>query len=175
MIYYIADTHFGDERVRSLAGRPFASVEEMDKKLCDMWNKKVRENDTVYIVGDFAFDDITVKKTLSLLNGHKHLILGNHDRLSIKSLNLFESVNQIVTISDDGRSVCLCHYPLLSYENSIYGGYHIFGHIHNNEADVAFDIVKNIPHIYNCGVDVNGFEPISLDELIRSNECSPSI
>lgn len=168
MIYYISDTHFGDERVMRLARRPFASVGQMDEILCKKWNGRVGNDDTVYIVGDFAFDDTTAQKILPMLNGHKFLILGNHDKLSTESLNLFEGVKQIVTIYDEGRSVCLCHYPLLSYENSIYGGYHVFGHIHNNENDPAFNMVKSIPRIYNCGVDVNGFEPQTLDELIRS-------
>lgn len=168
MIYYIADTHFGDERVMRLAQRPFISVSQMIEFLCAKWNEKVGGDDSVYIVGDFAFDDAAAQKIFPLLNGRKHLILGNHDKLSSESLNMFESVNQIVTVFDEGRSVCLCHYPLLSYENSVYGGYHIFGHIHNNQSDLAFNIVKNIPRIYNCGVDVNDFEPKTLNDLVRS-------
>lgn len=168
LIYYIADTHFGDERVMRLAQRPFTSVNQMNNYLCGKWNAKVGGDDTVYILGDFAFDDVAAQKIFPLLNGHKHLILGNHDKLNVESLNMFESINQIVTVFDEGRSVCLCHYPLLSYENSVYGGYHIFGHIHNNQSDLAFNIVKNIPRIYNGGVDVNGFCPVTLDELIRS-------
>ena len=168
MIYYIADTHFGDERVMRLAQRPFISVSQMNEFLCAKWNEKVGGDDSVYIVGDFAFDDAAAQKIFPLLNGRKHLILGNHDKLSSESLNMFESVNQIVTVFDEGRSVCLCHYPLLSYENSVYGGYHIFGHIHNNQSDLAFNIVKNIPRIYNCGVDVNDFELKTLNDLVRS-------
>lgn len=168
MIYYIADTHFGDERVMRLAQRPFISVSQMNEFLCAKWNEKVGGDDSVYIVGDFAFDDAAAQKIFPLLNGRKHLILGNHDKLSSESLNMFESVNQIVTVFDEGRSVCLCHYPLLSYENSVYGGYHIFEHIHNNQSDLAFNIVKNIPRIYNCGVDVNDFEPKTLNDLVRS-------
>ena len=168
LIYYIADTHFGDERVMRLAQRPFISVSQMNEFLCAKWNEKVGGDDSVYIVGDFAFDDAAAQKIFPLLNGRKHLILGNHDKLSSESLNMFESVNQIVTVFDEGRSVCLCHYPLLSYENSVYGGYHIFGHIHNNQSDLAFNIVKNIPRIYNCGVDVNDFEPKTLNDLVRS-------
>ena len=151
-----------------LAQRPFISVSQMNEFLCAKWNEKVGGDDSVYIVGDFAFDDAAAQKIFPLLNGRKHLILGNHDKLSSESLNMFESVNQIVPVFDEGRSVCLCHYPLLSYENSVYGGYHIFGHIHNNQSDLAFNIVKNIPRIYNCGVDVNDFEPKTLNDLVRS-------
>ena len=49
MIYYIADTHFGDERVMRLAQRPFTSVNQMNNYLCGKWNAKVGGDDTVYV------------------------------------------------------------------------------------------------------------------------------
>lgn len=33
MRFYIADCHFGHDKVRLLDGRPFASVEEMDEAM----------------------------------------------------------------------------------------------------------------------------------------------
>ena len=74
-----------------------------------------------------------------------------------------------MTITDGGYSVCLCHYPLLSYENSIYGGYHVFGHLHNNEDDPASVIMKSFPRSLPCGVDVNGFTPKTLAQLIDAH------
>lgn len=165
MIYYISDTHFGDERIMKLSKRPFLDVDEMNNVLIEKWNDKVSDCDDVYIVGDFALNDQTANAALNGLNGRLHLIICNHDNLSEETLKRFSTVSQILTINDSGRSVSLCHYPLLSYENSIYGGYHIFGHIHNNTADIAYKITENIPHIYNCGVDVNDFAPQTLDEL----------
>ena len=165
MIFYIADTHFGDERIMKLCGRPFSAVQNMDEALVAQWNGTVKPEDTVYHLGDVALDDETAGRILSRLKGHKHLLLGNHDTVLKNALRFFESVSQIQTISDDGRIVCLCHYPLLSYENSICGGYHIFGHIHNNPADPAAEITNNIPTIFNAGVDVCGFQPMTLDEL----------
>ena len=69
-------------------------------------------------------------------------------------------------IVDNGRRVCLCHYPLASYENSIYGGYHVYGHIHNNRNDIAYKLMENVPNAYNASADVIGFTPKTLDELI---------
>ncbi len=57
MIYYIADTHFGDERIMKLAGRPYSSTSEMDSDLVKKWNERVKNSDSVYILGDFAFDN----------------------------------------------------------------------------------------------------------------------
>ena len=82
----------------------------------------------------------------------------------------FESTATICTIKDGVHSVTLCHYPLLSYENSIYNGYHVFGHIHNNPRDIATKIIPSLPRHLNCGADVIGFMPKTLQELIYLKE-----
>ena len=47
---------------------------------------------------------------------------------------------------------------------------HVHGHIHNDtESDYWHPLCSN-PRILNAGVDVNGFEPVTLEELIRNNE-----
>ena len=167
MIYYIADTHFGDERIMKLCRRPFASVEEMNDSIIKRWNGKVSDDDTVYVLGDIAIDDEHAEAFFAL-NGKKILLLGNHDKvLNVDKLKSFTHVDKIMTISDSARSVCLCHYPMISFENSIYGGYHVFGHIHNNANDVAYNLQKQVDNMFNCGVDVNDFEPKTLDELIE--------
>ena len=166
MIYYIGDTHFGDDRIRRLAGRPYASVEEMDCDLVRKWNKRVGIEDTVCILGDFALDDSSAQ-VIDKLQGKKVLLLGNHDNvLSLATLRRFDFVQTIYTIDDRGRSVCLCHYPLLSYDRSVYDGYHVFGHIHNNPNDRAFHLQALLAHSLNCSADVVDFTPRTLDELI---------
>ena len=49
--YYIGDMHLGHTGVINMDGRPFESIEEMDKALIDNWNKRVTNKDTVYIIG----------------------------------------------------------------------------------------------------------------------------
>ena len=56
--------------------------------------------------------------------------------------------------------------PLLRFDRSIYGGYHVFGHTHNNKNDVAFLLQKQLSNSFNCGADVIDFVPRTLDELI---------
>ena len=166
MNYYIADTHFGDERIMKLSRRPFSNVVEMDNALLKNWNDIVSDEDTVYILGDFAADDYTAG-VVKRLKGKKVLLLGNHDNvLSLSTLENFEKVDKILTIEEDGKFVCLCHYPLVSYANSIYGGYHLFGHIHNNENDRAYKIMKGFKRAFNCGVDENDFKPKTLMQFI---------
>ncbi len=166
MVYYIGDTHFGDNRIMKLADRPYSSAAEMDNDMIRKWNLRVKAGDTVYVLGDFAFDD-TSAQVIEKLQGRKVLLLGNHDEaLTLATLRKFDCVKTIDTVNDCKRSVCLCHYPLLSYNNSVYGGYHVFGHIHNNPNDKAFYLQRQLPNSFNCGADVVGFTPRTLDELI---------
>ena len=179
MIYYISDTHLGDLRVFNKCARPFASLEEMEKTIVDNWNKKVRKEETVYVLGDLAEDGY--KKAIDVyagLNGHKHLLVGNHDMKmldEIKESNVFESIDFMTLIEDGGRKICLCHYPVMDWMEFSRGEYHVYGHIHNKtlKNDPAYPQIKEYfkdKLAYNCGVDVTGFQPVTLDEMIVLKE-----
>ena len=83
-VFFIADTHFGHKKCLTLGkGRPFTSIEEMEETIVSNWNKKVKPEDTVYVLGDFCwgFNVKRTKSLVNLLNGQKILVYGNHDRL----------------------------------------------------------------------------------------------
>ena len=102
MLFYIADLHFGHRNVIGMEHRTFASIEEMDETLIRLWNKRVTDEDDVYIVGDFAYrNGNTASWYLRQLKGCKHLI-GNHDRLIIQdatAMEYFKSVEKMNQIS----------------------------------------------------------------------------
>lgn len=52
-IYFIADTHFGDDNIRRYENRPYDNVIEMDNSLIENWNKTVSDCDETYILGNF--------------------------------------------------------------------------------------------------------------------------
>ena len=76
--YFLADTHFGDERIRRYENRPFESTAQMDSVLIQRWNDTVSTEDEVYILGDFGAEGYEAD-ILSRLNGRKILVKGNHD------------------------------------------------------------------------------------------------
>jgi len=51
----------------------------MDEDLIHRWNKVVDSDDTVFVLGDVSLS-IPALENVKLLNGHKILIPGNHDR-----------------------------------------------------------------------------------------------
>lgn len=181
MIYYIADTHFRDQSIFDKCKRPFKSIEDMENIIIDNWNKRVKDDDVVYVLGDIAKDDdSSIIQIFEKLNGHKHLIVGNHDHQildSIRKSKLFESINFIDLIMDNGRKVCVCHYPLMDWMEFNRNGILVYGHIHNKSAKNGYsyklmkEYYKDLP-AYNCGVDVCDFEPKTLDELINLKEAN---
>ena len=113
--FFTADTHFGHKNIIKYCNRPFASLDEMNETLIENWNKVVSLEDTVYILGDFAYCSKTsVEDFLKRLNGEKHLISGNHERgyfsaIRRQELNkywIYEGNYKEKTI--DGRKVRLC-------------------------------------------------------------------
>ena len=86
MKYYIADCHFGHDKVRILDGRKFEDSVQMDEAMITAWNETVqKKKDEVFILGDLAlYKGEQVNELLSRLNGKKYLITGNHDSRFIR-------------------------------------------------------------------------------------------
>lgn len=80
--FFTSDTHFGHERIISLSDRPFRDVQHMNEMLIHNWNSVVGPTDHVYHLGDVALGTFEESmKCVGRLNGIKHLVVGNHDRL----------------------------------------------------------------------------------------------
>lgn len=177
MNLYIADTHFGHSNVIRFDGRPFKDVDEMDHMLIQLWNGRVYEDDHVYIIGDFMHKSTrSAAWYLRQLNGHKHLVIGNHDKVTLDDSNAmkyFESVDKMMHVEDtyqgDRIQICMCHYPMLEWYRSHHGTWHIYGHIHNRR-EKTYEIMKDIDHALNAGAAVNNYTPASFRELVENNK-----
>ena len=172
MIFFTADTHFGHKNILKLCNRPFETIEEMNETLIENWNHRVSGMDTVYIVGDMFFRCSDAETILRRLKGKKRLIVGNHDSSWMNKVDLnryFVSVDRLLEISDGKHALTLCHYPLLTW-NHAKKSYMIHGHIHADTSADYFPLICNRSNVLNAGVDINGFMPVSFDELFQNNE-----
>lgn len=170
-VFFTSDTHFSHKNILTLGqGRPFKSIEEMNKSLINNWNKKVGPQDIVYHLGDFCWNQNSQQiRTLMLrLNGTKHLIYGNHDRLmpNIKS-GCWEEIVPYKELFLNNTHVILFHYPIAEWHGAFRKAIHLHGHTHN-----SFDYSNhNFPHnnkrIMDVGVDCHNFYPISLEEVFQ--------
>lgn len=120
MRYYIADCHFYHYKLNEqMDCRGFEDVEIMNDYMVEQWNKKVRRNDEVVILGDFSWGN--AKQTTELLerlNGKKFLIRGNHDLyLDDKAFDpsIFGWIKDYAELHDNRRKVVLSHYPMVCY------------------------------------------------------------
>lgn len=171
MILFTADTHFGHANIIRFCDRPFTDIKAMNETLIANWNRKVTNSDTVYIVGDMFFRCLNAEEILKRLKGKKRLITGNHDSTWMKSVALdkyFLSVNQYLETTDGQHTITLCHYPLLSW-NHQRKGYMIHGHIHNDRSMDFWPLLAARSNVLNAGCDINGFTPVTFDELLENN------
>ena len=177
MIYFTSDLHFGHANIIRLCNRPFGSVEDMDEALIEGWNRRVRQEDTVYLVGDIVWDHRKVPDYMNRLAGKKILISsGNHDASWVRReacKPYFEDMVPYLETRLCGHPVTLCHYPLLEWKDSRedtpkHVGYLIHGHIHNRVSEEYRQLYLQ-PHALNAGVDVNGFLPVTFEELLENN------
>ena len=173
MNLYTSDLHLGHANVIRHDQRPFADVTEMDRTILQLWNNRVQQDDHVYIVGDFTYKSKTpAEEYLRKMRGHKHLIVGNHDRELLHNdaaMSCFDSVDHMLFLQDEyRREIVLCHYPLAEWNKSRHGSWLVYGHIHNNKDDV-YEFMKTRKRALNAAVCINNYMPVSLEELLRNN------
>lgn len=158
--FFIADTHFGDEGIIKFGYRPFGNSDEMDEQLIKNWNEVVKDEDTVWVIGDFCPSNkkYKIKDILSKLNGKKILIKGNHDEESEEFYREcgFSSVYSYPVIIKE--FYILSHHPLHLNDGMPY--FLIYGHIHGNP------IYKTRSSHGMCvSVERIDYRPISFEEI----------
>ena len=171
MILYTSDLHFGHRNVIGFDHRPFKDCDEMDRALIQLWNGRVKQDDTVYILGDLCYHSPSPPEWyLRQLKGHKILVLGNHDVPILdnpKVLHYLEGVERMMHVQDGDKQICLCHFPIAGWNGYHRGTLHIYGHIHNQRNDV-YDYMKTKEHALNAGCMINHYAPASFNELLRN-------
>lgn len=173
MIYFIADTHFGHENIIRLCERPFKSIAEMDSYMVSAWNAKVKDEDTVYILGDFAFRSQEPQRYGRACRGHKILIKGNHDIKNMKNnsfTSCFEAMYDMLDIVIGNERFIMCHYPIAEWSGYYHHAWHIYGHIHNKTDIPAYEYMKKEPYALNAGADIIQFAPATFEELKAFNK-----
>ena len=195
MRYYIADPHFFHGALNTkMDRRGFESVEAMNEYMLQQWNRKVRKNDEVVILGDLSWGKAEeTNELLERLNGRLYLIQGNHDRfLKNKDYNAgrFVWIKPYEELQDNKRKVILCHYPIMCYngqyrvdENGNPKVYMLYGHVHDTQdqrllerfqaitretASVSPDgTARQIPcNMINCFCMYSDYMLLTLDEWI---------
>ena len=161
-ICFTSDWHLDHANIIEYCDRPFENVSRMNKRILHNYREAVAEGDIVYFLGDLAMrgsDNLNwYINTFGKLPGIKHLVKGNHDRLSMWQYETagFMSIHSalhlelldLYLVHDPAKSVVLRHKDW------------ICGHVHN-----LFG--KRLgPNVVNVSVDVWDFKPASLEEVL---------
>lgn len=167
--WFISDTHFGHKNILEYEkeARPFETIEEMNENIIDRWNKVVKEKDIVFHLGDFAFGkhNIDIGKRL---NGHKKLIMGNHDTYPTNLyLQYFEKLYGVLFY----ERCILSHNPVHPDGLGKRWILNIHGHLHSRQITHEFSKDNPIkianPSYINVSCEQNNLTPIHKDIIMN--------
>ena len=173
--FVISDHHLGHtnswEKFKLEDGsplRPFSSNEEMNETMIERHNAKVKEQDTVYFLGDVVIN----KKYLELvkrMNGRKILVRGNHDIFGDELYYDagFEQIHGVRVFVD---KFILSHIPLHPDCVTERFRVNVHGHLHANQVMswqvIDEDIVYKPDPRYLCVcVEQTDYTPLHFDEV----------
>jgi len=153
-VWFTSDSHFGHANIIKYCNRPWNSgkggdgelvvaekdVYAMNEAIIANWNSVIGKDDVVWHLGDFALGNrARIPEYVSRLNGHKRLVLGNHDFFHVDKSKFksvvdfyeeagFEEVYAHPILLND--FVILSHEPLMFVKDPFFN---IYGHVHDNE------------------------------------------
>ncbi|WP_298944622.1 metallophosphoesterase [uncultured Microbacterium sp.] len=192
--FVTSDHHFGHARISELAGRPFSTVDEMDSALIERWNSVVPTDAVVLHLGDVALGPINDSVALTAqLNGRRHLVPGNHDRVSSatqsrKAIERFAPIYEaagwvilpeIIEGTRRGHRLMASHYPYWGDSQEI------DRHSKHRPIDKGIPLLHGHTHSrdhgpdgnqFHVGVDAFEFRPVAMGVIDRwlGGEHSPT-
>ena len=154
--WFTSDLHLGHAGILKYCNRPWATTHEMDEALIANWNAAVAPDDDVYDLGDLAVctTDSYAEACLRRLNGHHHVVEGNHDELAYRlwcaGFKFASWTPGYSEIEVEGQKIVLCHYAMREWRHNLRGVWHLFGHTHGllrpfgKSVDVGVDNVAEV-------------------------------
>ena len=164
-IYVISDHHFFHSKIIQYERPEFNDVFEMNEFIVKLHNETITPDDVVIFLGDFCFKKNAIKDFLNRMNGHKYLLLGNHDKIDLAKRYGEVGLEGIFTTPVKIHDTYLSHQPLDKTDeddihfkllvksfNSNPNGYNYHGHIHT--------IREQIHPYQNVSCEALGYKPL---------------
>lgn len=161
-IFLTSDHHFGHANILKFTGlngqriRPeFDTVCQMNEFMIEQWNSVVTPQDHVYHLGDVVMSGHFLP-IIQKLNGHKRLILGNHDR---EDMGKYRKAGfQKIFGSRLHERVLMTHFPVHpAHLGKALVNAH--GHIHEKESPTG-------PYV-NVSVERWNYTPIPIEKVLE--------
>jgi calcineurin-like phosphoesterase family protein len=133
----------------------------MNNTIVTRHNERVKENDTVFVLGDFKFGKGTnAHEYQKMMNGKLVFIRGNHDKN-----NGVNTIMEHALIKSFGLRILLIHRPIDIAEVRDPFDLALVGHVHHH-----WKFSKNNFNqtMINVGVDVWDFYPVHLKQILKA-------
>ena len=166
-LWLISDTHFGHHNMYTFEMEDgtrvrdkFRDAHEGDAYMCEKWCDLVKPSDHIYHLGDVTMERSSNAKTwfvnkIRSLPGHKRLILGNHDHLT---MDVYRDAGfEKIKGSHKINGLLLSHYPLHPSTLPVWCHSNAHGHIHRNRTPEG--------RYVNMCVEVRGYMPTPIEEV----------
>lgn len=127
MKWFTADTHFAHDAIAKLRG--FEGSEMHDETLLSLINLHVKPEDTLFILGDFAWVKPS-KYKLQIACKTVYLIMGNHDKKQLSQRAFGGNLRSDMATKVLTHHAWLSHYPHAYWPSSHHGSFHLYGHMH---------------------------------------------
>jgi calcineurin-like phosphoesterase family protein len=187
-IWFTSDTHYGHYNIIKYCNRPWEDTDSMNRFLVENYNSVVKPDDICYFLGDFSLSPHFLF-LVEQLNGTKHCVVGNHDKVFGELHNPkakgkwipkyleagFVSLStEIMLPVADNLTLQLNHFPWQNesyidqrYQDKRpvrkwYGQWLLHGHRHGSpEQRVNYE-----QRTIDVGVDANHYKPLSLQSVL---------
>lgn len=163
MYYFMSDPQLGDDKIIEYCKRPFPNVDIMNKTIIDNINNRVKEDDTLFMNGDFcmkksskypyAVDFDFYRKQINCKN--IIFIEGNHDHN-----NGTKTIIESLVISFGGKTIFMTHNPKYAEENY---RFNFCGHLHDK---YKFQKLGKKSIIVNLSVEQWNYQPVDINEIL---------
>ena len=171
-IWVTSDLHLNHRMILEYCPKSrghFSDHIHMTEHIIGHWNTVVQPDDIAWIIGDVSMGDpAKMYNNISRLNGHLHLVSGNHDHKILRDPNLvdlFDSVqsHKKFVYNCYGKDVLvnMNHEPMQTWDGMLSGSVMLHGHKHSTNPDLL------TKRIYDVGIDGHpNFSLYNLDSLL---------
>lgn len=163
-IYLTADLHLGHENIIRYCDRPFRNADEMNGALVGNILETVKQTDTLYVLGDFAFRPEVFAAYAALIESQCAVVWvhGNHDPKQRR--------DPLATDFKHAKHhFYACHYPWATWRpNTVM----LHGHCHGSEVALPSDSRQQWR--YDVGVDTEWdgrrYYPVPIEAVLARME-----
>lgn len=170
--YYTSDLHLFHTNLIDSKFRDFDNDVDMNCRIIENINSKVKADDKLYILGDVVMSGKLREQMttfwLKKINCKDIIVIaGNHDRA--KALDAWKSQHVITNwhpwkvVKDTAFGVdvniALFHHPVIDFHSNQNASICLHGHSHGM-------LPYKLPFLFDVGLDVFDFKPVTLEEIL---------